>query len=107
MPYKRNQIEEAISRLFDPKSKAVPARVAHAHQATFLVDRSLPRSGRKIPKQAQTMRSSAITLLGAAAPIPHSRSMTPGGRPFEPGTLNPRAHPKPHAAQLLAKTCEP
>jgi hypothetical protein len=49
MPYKRNQIEEAISRLFDPKSKAVPAECARASSDSL--SSTAPSSGRKIPNK--------------------------------------------------------
>ena len=53
MSYKRNQIEEAISRLFDPKSKEVPQELRTRIKRLFELDRSLGRSLRsKDPEQA-------------------------------------------------------
>jgi hypothetical protein len=53
MSYKRNQIEEAISRIFDPKSKAVSADLRTRIKRLFELDRSLGRSLRsKGPEQA-------------------------------------------------------
>ena len=53
MSYKRNQIEEAIARLFDPKSEAVPVDLRTRIKRLFELDRSLGRSVRsKDPEQA-------------------------------------------------------
>ena len=53
MSYKRNQIEEAIARLFDPKSKVVPTELRTRIKRLFELDRSLGRSVRsKDPQQA-------------------------------------------------------
>ena len=53
MSYKRNQIEEAIARLFDPESKAVPSELRTRIKRLFELDRSLGRSPRsKDPEQA-------------------------------------------------------
>ena len=46
MSYKRNQIEEAIARLFDPESEAVPADLRTRIKRLFELDRSLGRSVR-------------------------------------------------------------
>jgi hypothetical protein len=46
MSYKRNQIEEAIARLFDPKSEAVPVDLRTRIKRLFELDRSLGRSVR-------------------------------------------------------------
>ena len=40
MSYKRTQIEEALSRLFDPKSKAVRAELRTRIKILFELDRS-------------------------------------------------------------------
>jgi hypothetical protein len=42
--YKRNQIEEAIARLFDPNSEAVPTDLRTRIKRLFELDRSLGRS---------------------------------------------------------------
>ena len=53
MSYKRNQIEEAIARLFDPKSQGVPTELRTRIKRLFELDRSLGRSVRsKDPQQA-------------------------------------------------------
>ena len=53
MAYKRNQIEEAIARLFDPKSEVVPVDLRTRIKRLFELDRFLGRSVRsKDPEQA-------------------------------------------------------
>ena len=57
MSYKRNQIEEAIARLFDPKSEAVPVDLRTRIKRLFELDRSLGRSVRsKDPELANYRR---------------------------------------------------
>ena len=46
MAYKRNQIEEAIARLFDPKSEVVPVDLRTRIKRLFELDRFLGRSVR-------------------------------------------------------------
>ena len=73
MSYKRNQIEEAIARLFDPKSEAVPVDPRDAHQARLLpalyrsLGRSVPRVKR--PRASQLMHFSTSTPLGCVLDI--------------------------------------
>ena len=69
MSYQRNQIEEALSRLFDPKSKAVRAELRTRIKRLFELDRS---------EQAKYAFFSDEAL--EPAPIFHSRSMMPSHR---------------------------
>ena len=76
MSYKRNQIEEAIARLFDPKSEAVPVDLRTRIKRLFELDRSLGRSVRSKDPELANYAFFTTTPLGPA-PISHSRSMTP------------------------------
>jgi hypothetical protein len=54
MAYKRNQIEEAIAHLLDPKSKVVPTELRTRIKRLFELERSLGRGVRsKDPEQAK------------------------------------------------------